>query len=85
MGLVGGLFLASNFDDCDEDPAVVCDVLDPFTDIGKKVILFGFPVLGAATGALIGTLVETGNWVPAFVPDAATGAATLRWSVPVAF
>ena len=82
IGLIAGLLFVASSNDCDEDVTGICDV---FLDVAKKVVLFGYPVLGAATGALIGTFVKTGSWVPAFVPDAATGSATLRWSVPVAF
>ena len=45
------------------------------------------PVLAVGVGALIGTLVKTGRWVPGLEPEVSQGgsAIALSWRLPVAF
>jgi hypothetical protein len=54
---------------------------------GPFAFLLGMRLLGAGVGALLGTLIKTGEWVPGIVPHVVPGRTGLefKWTVKVAF
>ena len=79
--MLGGLLIvATGDDDCDRDRTGICDA---FVDVAETAALVWAPVAGALVGAVVGTLVVSDRWVPAFIPGGAGGAVTFRWTLPV--
>jgi hypothetical protein len=64
LGLFAGAIVAvtSDADDCSSTPAVVqCDNVDRNRDVA---VLIAFPFVGGLAGSLLGSMVESGRWVP---------------------
>ena len=81
MGL-GVVIVVGAEDDCDSDATGICDAL--VQTVESAVVVYS-SLLGAGIGALIGTLVKTGRWVPGFVPQTSqegNPGLSLTWSLP---
>jgi len=80
-GLVAGLLMVATADDpCSQDRSAFCDDFLGWID---TFVLIWTPVTGAALGALVGTLVVSERWAPAFLPGRADGSVALRWTFPL--
>ena len=82
-GLILGLAVASEDDNCDEDFTGLCDAVVGST---KTATVIWLPIVGAGAGALVGSLIRTPRWVPAVLPrgpNLATSSLALSWRIPL--
>ena len=86
LGLAAGMLMTVGVKSVCLEASDVCHALeDKF--YSETWARYYTPVLAVGVGALIGTLVKTGRWVPGLEPEVSKGgsAIALSWRLPVAF
>jgi hypothetical protein len=78
---VGLALVIAERNDCARTTSGFCDQIGDRVNEWHLVVP---PLAGAATGALVGYLIQTPRWVPGFLPSSPDGGAgfAIRWSLP---
>ena len=83
LGIVAGVWLVvESRDDCNRDVSGFCNA---FGESINEWRLVAPPVVGAASGALIGYFIKTPRWVPGLLPLASLNGRVglaVTWAVP---
>ena len=83
LGVLVAIAVRSD-DSCESGQGEPCDALRDVSGVDDAVLLY-LPIFGGGTGALIGTFIQTGKWVPALISTRSPDnlALGLRWRLPL--